>query len=171
MIQNTANRPLSELLSADNKITYHIPRYQREYIWGKWNWEALFDDIEESEGSHFLGSIICINTQPDSTLPANLELVDGQQRMTTITLLYLALYDYLSEFNPDPEGMDSKMELYLLENRLVLRDQDLTRLTPSLANHNLEDYRYLFASIIKEIREPKPRFWQPTVGQSLQLLR
>jgi uncharacterized protein with ParB-like and HNH nuclease domain len=157
MIQNTANRPLSELLSADNKITYHIPRYQREYIWSKWNWEALFDDIEESDGSHFLGSIICINTQTDSSLPATLELVDGQQRMTTITLLYLALYDYLAEFNPDPEGMASKMELYLLENRLILRDQDLTRLSPSLANHNLEDYRYLFASISKEIREPKPR--------------
>jgi uncharacterized protein with ParB-like and HNH nuclease domain len=157
MIQNTANRPLSELLSADNKITYHIPRYQREYVWSKWNWEALFDDIEESEGSHFLGSIICINTQSDTSLPASLELVDGQQRMTTITLLYLALYDYLAEFNPDPEGMAAKMELYLLENRLVLRDKDLTRLSPSLANHNLEDYRFLFSSVSKEIRQPKPK--------------
>jgi uncharacterized protein with ParB-like and HNH nuclease domain len=157
MIQNTANRPLSELLSADNKITYHIPRYQREYVWSKWNWEALFDDIEESEGSHFLGSIICINTQSDTSLPASLELVDGQQRMTTITLLYLALYDYLAEFNPDPEGMAAKMELYLLENRLVLHDKDLTRLSPSLANHNLEDYRFLFSSVSKEIRQPKPK--------------
>jgi len=157
MIQNTANRPLSELLSADNKITYHIPRYQREYVWSKWNWEALFDDIEESEGSHFLGSIICINTQTDSSLPATLELVDGQQRMTTITLLYLALYDYLTEYNPDPEGMATKMELYLLENRLVLRDQDLPRLSPSLANHNLDDYRYIFSTVTKEIRQPKPK--------------
>jgi uncharacterized protein with ParB-like and HNH nuclease domain len=157
MIQNTANRPLSELLSADNKITYHIPRYQREYVWSKWNWEALFDDIEESERSHFLGSIICINTQADSSLPATLELVDGQQRMTTITLLYLALYDYLAEHNPDPEEMATKMELYLLENRLVLRGQDLPRLSPSLANHNLEDYRYLFSSVSKEIRQPKPK--------------
>jgi len=157
MIQNPANRPLSELLSADNKITYHIPRYQREYVWSKWNWEALFDDIEESEGSHFLGSIICINTQTDSSLPATLELVDGQQRMTTITLLYLALYDYLTEYNPDPEGMATKMELYLLENRLVLRDQDLPRLSPSLANHNLDDYRYIFSTVTKEIRQPKPK--------------
>jgi uncharacterized protein with ParB-like and HNH nuclease domain len=46
MIQNTDNKPLSELFSADNKITYHIPKYQREYVWGKWNWESLFDDID-----------------------------------------------------------------------------------------------------------------------------
>ena len=95
MIQNTDNKPLSELFSSDNKITYHIPKYQREYIWGKWNWEALFDDIEESDGGHFLGSIICINTQKDSHKPAALELVDRQQRMTTISLIYLALYKYL----------------------------------------------------------------------------
>ncbi len=66
MIQNTSNKPLSELYSADTAVSYHIPKYQREYIWGKWNWEALFDDIEESDGGHFMGSIICINVQKDS---------------------------------------------------------------------------------------------------------
>lgn len=53
MIQNTDNKPLSELFSADNKVKYHIPKYQREYVWSKWDWEALFDDIEESGGGHF----------------------------------------------------------------------------------------------------------------------
>ena len=94
MIQNTSNKPLSELFSADNSVTYHIPKYQREYIWSKWNWEALFDDIEESDGGHFMGSIICINIQKDSHKAAELELVDGQQRMTTISLFYLAIYKY-----------------------------------------------------------------------------
>ena len=59
MIQNTSNKPLSELFSADNSVTYHIPKYQREYIWSKWNWEALFDDIEESDGGHFMGFSSC----------------------------------------------------------------------------------------------------------------
>lgn len=53
MIQNTDNKPLSELFTNDNKIAYHIPKYQREYVWGKGNWEALFDDIEESQGGYF----------------------------------------------------------------------------------------------------------------------
>jgi uncharacterized protein with ParB-like and HNH nuclease domain len=50
MIQNTANKSLSELFSADNSVTYHIPKYQREYVWTKGNWELFFDDIEESSG-------------------------------------------------------------------------------------------------------------------------
>jgi uncharacterized protein with ParB-like and HNH nuclease domain len=91
MIQSTHNKPIAELFSADNKIRFHIPKYQREYVWSKWNWEALFDDLEESSGGHFLGSIICINTETDSAKPADLELVDGQQRMTTLSLLYLAI--------------------------------------------------------------------------------
>ena len=61
MIQNTENRPLAQLYSSDHKVTYFIPKYQREYVWGKNNWEALFDDILESNGGHFLGSIICID--------------------------------------------------------------------------------------------------------------
>ena len=60
MIQNTDNKPLSELFSSDNKVTYHIPKYQREYVWGKTNWEKLFDDIIDNGKNHFLGSIICV---------------------------------------------------------------------------------------------------------------
>ena len=110
MIQNTDNKPLSELFSADNKVTYQIPKYQREYVWIKWNWESLFDDIEENNGGHFLGSIICINIQKDSHKPAELELVDGQQRMTTISLFYLAIYKYLKENLPDVEDEEKKLD-------------------------------------------------------------
>ena len=109
MIQNTSNKPLSELYSADNSVSYHIPKYQREYIWGKWNWEALFDDIEESEGGHFMGSIICINVQKDSHKAAELELVDGQQRMTTISLFYLAIYKYLKDNLVDKADMNIQL--------------------------------------------------------------
>ena len=112
MIQHTANKSLSELFGIDNSVTYHIPKYQREYVWGKWNWEALFDDIEESDGGHFLGSIICINTQKDSHKAASLELVDGQQRMTTITLFYLAIFDFLQNNIPHSEDEDETTSFY-----------------------------------------------------------
>ena len=61
MIQNVSNKPVAELFSSENQVSYYIPKYQREYIWSKFNWESLFDDIDESVGGHFLGSIICIN--------------------------------------------------------------------------------------------------------------
>lgn len=158
MIQNTDNKPLSELFSADNNITYHIPKYQREYTWTKSNWENLFDDIEESSGGHFLGSIICINTQKDSHKPAELELVDGQQRMTTITLLYLALYTYLSKNIVDPTDIDQQVELRALRNRIILKDKKSVRLFPSFSNHNLDDYVWIFSQEIEEVKsQSKPK--------------
>jgi len=162
MIQHTANKSLSELFGIDNSVTYHIPKYQREYVWGKWNWEALFDDIEESDGGHFLGSIICINTQKDSHKAASLELVDGQQRMTTITLFYLAIFDFLQNNIPhsedEDEVMEEKIKLKSLQKKLVLDGS--IRLEPSYSNHNLEDYKWIFSSVIKEVKtsSSKPKF-------------
>ena len=159
MIQNTSNKPLSELFSADNSVTYHIPKYQREYIWSKWNWEALFDDIEESDGGHFMGSIICINIQKDSHKAAELELVDGQQRMTTISLFYLAIYKYLKENLSDKTDLNAQLELLALRNRIFLKDNANIRLFPSYTNSNLDDYRYIFSLEIEEIKtSKKPKF-------------
>ncbi|MCF1420837.1 DUF262 domain-containing protein [Mangrovimonas futianensis] len=158
MIQNTDNKPLSELFSADHNVTYHIPKYQREYTWTKTNWENLFDDIEESDGGHFLGSIICINTQTDSHKPAELELVDGQQRMTTISLFYLALYAYLFENIPDPNDIDLQVELRALRNRIILKDNRTVRLFPSYSNNNLDDYVWIFSNEIEEVKsKAKPK--------------
>lgn len=165
MIQNTSNKSLSELYSADTAVSYHIPKYQREYIWGKWNWEALFDDIEESDGGHFMGSIICINVQKDSHKAAELELVDGQQRMTTISLLYLAIYKYLKENLLDKTDLDAQtdrdaqLELLNLRNRIILKDTIDIRLIPSYTNSNLDDYRWIFSQEINEIKALKrPKF-------------
>lgn len=161
MIQNTANKPLSELFSADNKVTYQIPKYQREYIWSKWNWEALFDDIEESNGGHFLGSIICINTQKDSHKPAELELVDGQQRMTTISLFYLALYKFLRANLPEEEDEEKKLEqqVQLMSLRKRIVQDGIIRLSPSYSNSNLDDYKWIFSDEIKEVKVlKKPKF-------------
>lgn len=162
MIQNTDNKPISELFSGDNNVTYYIPKYQREYIWSKKDWEALFDDILESEGGHFLGSIICINTETDSHKPANLELVDGQQRMTTISLLYLAIYKFLQAslvpIKDEEKELDNKLKLFSLRNRIIIKDKKKLRLTPSYSNHNFEDYHWIFAdniSEIKHIKKPK----------------
>ena len=129
MIQNVTNKNVSELFSSDNQVSYFIPKYQREYIWSKFNWESLFDDIEESSGGHFLGSIICINQQQDSHKAAELELVDGQQRTTTISLLYLALYTYFKENLPE-DNEEAKLELYSFKKKIVLQNKK-PRMTPS----------------------------------------
>lgn len=153
MIQDTTNYPLSELFNNNNQVSYHIPKYQRQYVWNKSNWETLFDDVEESNGGHFLGSIICINTQTDSNKAADFELVDGQQRMTTISLLYLAVYKALLDKLPDPNDAKTILKLELsVRNKIFIEEQNNLRLYPSYSNGNLDDYKWIFSDIIPEIK-------------------
>lgn len=158
MIQHTANKPLTELFASENQGNYFIPKYQREYIWTKFNWESLFDDIDESAGAHFLGSIICINTQTDSLKAPSLELVDGQQRMTTISLFYLAIYKYLSNNLPS-DSEEDKFKLFGLRQKIVLENKK-PRVTPSSSAGNLDDYNWIFydvfgSGVYQPIEKPK----------------
>ena len=76
---------------------YKVPPYQREYSWHKVQWEELFQDLIEADGAHFLGTIITLNTTMDTVPGSVLELIDGQQRMTTLTLLLAAVYSVLRQ--------------------------------------------------------------------------
>ena len=87
MIKSAANYPISSILDTEAKVRFAVPRYQREYVWKKTNWEDLFDDIHTNPPGHFLGSIICINRSDDVCQIQEVELVDGQQRLTTLSLL------------------------------------------------------------------------------------
>ncbi len=89
---NSANKyTLADIFAVDNQLKYVIPKFQREYTWNRDNWEELINDITESDGVHFIGSIICINLATDTFSP-ELEVIDGQQRLTTISLLFCAIY-------------------------------------------------------------------------------
>ncbi|MGL2503357.1 GmrSD restriction endonuclease domain-containing protein [Helicobacter pylori] len=77
-----------------------IPIYQRLYSWKKEQCEQLWDDIIKTGGNdqiegHFIGSILYVL---DGNTPSSpLLIIDGQQRLTTITLLFIALRNHLSE--------------------------------------------------------------------------
>lgn len=75
-----------------NNVNYVVPIYQRNYAWGEVQIEQLIEDIKdrESTDNYFLGTLI-VNKNADG-----LEVIDGQQRLTTLFLLLKALkrYDY-----------------------------------------------------------------------------
>lgn len=143
MIQSASNYPLSVIFNPEQNLKYSIPKYQREYVWQQKHWEALFDDIWENEKGHFLGSIICINQSQDSHQTQRLELVDGQQRITTTSLLYAALYNSLKELVNDDDD-DTKAELANVRNRLVQKSNKASmRLEPSLQGKNYADYQWI----------------------------
>lgn len=139
MIKSVYNYPVSTLLDTESGVVYNIPRYQREYTWTRNQWDALFDDLVDNEPSYFLGSIICINQSQDTLSVQHLELVDGQQRMTTLSLLLVAIYQALQQM-PDLD-LDLQLELRNLKHRLVLKKQpDQPRLVPQVQNHNQQDF-------------------------------
>ncbi len=78
---------------------FHVPKYQREYTWGRREWEHLLNDIEDNEKGYFVGSLICIKDGTDA-LPGDeivYEIIDGQQRLTTLSLLLMAIYSIQPE--------------------------------------------------------------------------
>lgn len=140
MIKSAQNKPVSELLNIEANWKFKVPRYQREYVWRRNDWENLFDDLIENPPGYFLGSMICINKTDDVMLTQDLEVVDGQQRMTTVSLLYAAIYYCLNQCCEDDE--DTKHELFNLKHRLVFKDKKKSlRLEPSYQGNNYSDYK------------------------------
>lgn len=87
------------------KKIYCIPRNQRKYVWGNDNWKNLLEDIDFLQGTgkyHFLGSIV-LNTQanPNDDDIEYYEIVDGQQRITTIILILIVIAQIFKERNED----------------------------------------------------------------------
>ncbi len=113
-----------------------IPIYQRLYSWEKEQCEQLWDDIIKIGGNdkmngHFIGSILYVL---DGNTPSSpLLIIDGQQRLTTITLLFIALRSHLSDEVKILEKFSRKeIESYLINNnkdgdkkfRLILSEFD-----------------------------------------------
>lgn len=90
-------RTLQQLLHSGDQ--YVIPVFQRYYTWKLDDWSRLWDDIaallepEEAKRRHFLGSIVFVaeHHQPGS-VPAY-QVIDGQQRLTTLSILLCAIRD------------------------------------------------------------------------------
>lgn len=86
---------LAKIFSSD--FEYHIPAYQRPYAWGVDQASELFDDLlafhkTEDEDGYFLGSIVLIKSEGE---PYS-EVIDGQQRLTTLTILLSAIASRLN---------------------------------------------------------------------------
>lgn len=95
---------------------YRIPRYQRHYAWKKSHNEEFWEDtITESCGDYFIGSMIVFEATKDSV-----DIVDGQQRLTTITLLLVALRDaFAAEGHEDlAQGLHRFIERRDVNNKL-----------------------------------------------------
>ena len=104
--------PVLEFINNINR-TFIIPVYQRNYSWKTEHCEKLFDDLMESHRSgkvHYFGNVVFYASYTDYTTGyAELTLIDGQQRITTVMLLLAAIRDVFHD--------DNITETYLINNR------------------------------------------------------
>lgn len=99
-----AETTVKDLLEGDK--LYVVPRYQRRYAWTRGDWEQLWRAVERqyhnalndsSAPGHFIGSVVYAQRQAFPTEAPNFDLIDGQQRLTTLVLLMAALRDVAPE--------------------------------------------------------------------------
>lgn len=145
MIKSVNHYHIYDLLKKDANFYYKIPKYQRAYTWSQYHWKALYDDLMENGSEYFIGSIICINTANDSIGYQCLEVVDGQQRLTTITLFLAALYSKFQKWEEDIRKDDDIFDDYrALKNSLICKGskENGLILVPQYEGHNSADYSY-----------------------------
>ena len=129
---------LNEYFSGD-KTLFLIPLYQRKYAWERKHCERLFTDlikvVSEGRRSHFFGSIVTIKA---SETEDDLLIIDGQQRITTISLLILAAMRAVkdgkmeceqgAEFIEDTKNKYLKAKYRKIERKIKLRPIDKDRI-------------------------------------------
>ncbi|MCG2486571.1 DUF262 domain-containing protein [Staphylococcus epidermidis] len=124
-------RTLEGLLQPNSDVTYNVPEYQRNYSWKEEQIETLYTDIKNEEKGYYVGNLLIYADDYEN------HVIDGQQRLTTLSLLLLGVYENLRKFHKELDDTDKSMEVseqmsdirrYLLidrkDVRLKLLDND-----------------------------------------------
>lgn len=134
-----ANETKVDKFLATNETTFAIPVYQRNYDWTLVQCKQLLHDILEAGKSekinaHFIGSIVYVH---DDVYTASglteLTIIDGQQRLTTLTLIYIALYRLAKELG-DPMLVNRLHKTYLINE--FAPEAEKLKLKPTENNKN-----------------------------------
>lgn len=136
--------PIYQFLEGSGK-SFIIPVYQRDYAWTKINCQKLWEDIVDlshhARNDHFLGTLVTIGRGFDEYT-----VIDGQQRLTTISIMLIALHNYLKKQDqiPDQEKFLSEQILDFLINKYSSEQDKRIRLKP-----NKQDQSY-FESLFED---------------------
>ncbi|MCP3741446.1 DUF262 domain-containing protein [Rossellomorea sp. BNER] len=128
-------KTVNDILSENN--TYHVTRFQREYAWEKDDLQEFWNDINsainkvETEfftSDYFIGSAVMINQEKSPRF----DIVDGQQRLTTISILISVIIEAFKEFNED--------EAKAIYNKLIVGTDPTGQKTFKVINENAKEY-------------------------------
>ncbi|GAA7610572.1 DUF262 and DUF1524 domain-containing protein [Helicobacter pylori] len=116
---------LLDFIGNSQEKQFVIPIYQRVYSWEKEQCKQLWDDIIKTGGNdqiegHFIGSIVFVHDGIYTPSHNELLIIDGQQRLTTITLLFIALRDHLN----DEDEFLEKFSHQKIQNRYLINSDE-----------------------------------------------
>lgn len=157
-LYNVEHTYLDNLLVQKGNL-FQIPHYQRRFSWEKKNFEELWNDIDilnkkkedKSEDKHFLGAFVII-THPHTAIGRNpLEIVDGQQRLTAISVLLCAIRDFFNE--NQKEKISNIIDKDYLHNTDM--EGNLIGTKIELGNLDKKDYENLIKGNHDEIEDTK----------------
>ncbi|MFB6200400.1 MAG: DUF262 domain-containing protein [Halorhabdus sp.] len=138
------SQPMGSLFESNDQFI--IPSYQRRYSWEDDQIDDLWKDlqkIESDEEDHFFGTVVFM-ARSSAHAATQYDIVDGQQRITTVSVLLCAIRDYLDEQFPE-EKVESRIEN--IDQSLWLVDRDDQRQGLRLKLGNLDEDSY--ADLIK----------------------
>lgn len=152
---NAKELNLNTFLSS-SETQFVIPVYQRNYDWNYLQCKQLLDDIfnigtSDKLNAHFIGSIVFVHDSVYSVSGIReLTIIDGQQRLTTVTLIYLVIYRLAKELGID--SLFNKINETYLINKFA-DDEEKLKLRPT--ENNNRALKYLLRS---DIQEEYPEF-------------
>ncbi|MEI7489450.1 MAG: DUF262 domain-containing HNH endonuclease family protein, partial [Chryseobacterium sp.] len=156
---NTENNSFGKLIG--NGVSYQIPPFQRDYSWGEEEWEELWHDIRDTvkeggESVHYMGYLV-LRSYEKSDTEVVYDVIDGQQRLTTLSLIVLAALKNLRNLvieNTDADNNTKRIEELRRTYIGYLDPVTLHSKTKLILNRNNNDY---FQSYIVPLTDPLPQ--------------
>lgn len=150
-IQDTSNKTYRQLMG--NGLRYEIPKFQRDYSWETEQWDDLWFDlmslIENEEIEHYMGYLV-LQTSNNK----NFSIIDGQQRLTTMSLLILSVLKCLDDLvNQDLDREDNLVRKETLLNSYIGYVNPVTLISDNKIklNRNSDDYYRQHLVLLKDL--------------------
>ena len=150
-IQGTSNETYRKLMG--NGLRFEIPKFQRDYSWETENWDDLWNDIlylvRNEEVDHYMGYLV-LQTSNNKIYT----IIDGQQRLTTLSILILSSLKLFTKFIENGEDVEDNLRrinsyrnsyIGSLDNVTLISDNKLK------LNRNSDDYYRLNMVLLKEL--------------------
>lgn len=185
------NKTIEEIFG-DTEAFYNMPIYQRPYAWDKERVEQLWYDMLEAyknnlqdesiDKNYFLGSVVVVDKD------GHQDVVDGQQRLTTLTILFCTLRD-LNIFNDDDEQINilkdsiqdfrkKKQRLKLTthsNNQALFEETIINGIDFNKSKKDIKDNRFLqtsyyFKNLILKLQDKKSEDYTSSIGEFINYI-